>query len=233
MRLLMKHSILLLVFSLISMTGFSQIVIENTEVEGSARDEKIALDITLTNLGTETDGYHWILDRTASFPAEWEIQICDCWLCYDWGQEESTCEDQCMLKAGESATFSVYIKPNGVEAVGMLDLKFVDDCSDLTTEKVGASLTYNVSNGTSTDNLDGVAADLVIFPNPAFNSFFVNDDQNVDHLVIYNIVGKEMYESAHIAGQSHNVTNLEKGIYLVRMMDNKNEVLKVVRLTKD
>lgn len=227
----MKQILLTLLLGLFSMTAFSQLVIENTQIEGDSRSNRLTLYFTVHNTGTDAESYFWDIDRMASFPAEWEISVCDCFTCYDWGQETALCDEACQIEPQDSFVFTVYVNPNGVDADGELSFKLLQSCGDDSTQKASNTLTYLVSTSSSTSSVDD--SNIVIYPNPAFNSFQIADDEGIENIVIYNIVGKQMIAERHKTGQRHDVTDLEKGIYLVRMMDKTNEVVKVVRLTKE
>jgi len=227
----MKQTLLIFFFAMASMTGFSQLVIDSANVEGDSNSERISLQFTITNTGTQIDNYYWDLERTGTFPDEWDIQVCDCFTCYDWGFESGSCDEPCTMEPGERFTFYVYIRPNGVVADGSLEFELFDVCGDDSTVKANTTLTYLISPPSSTATLDD--SNILIFPNPAFNSFQINDDAAIKSIVVYNIVGKEMLAESHNSGQRHDVKDLDKGIYLVRMMDKTNEVVKVVRLTKE
>ena len=63
------------------------------------------------------------------------------------------------------------------------------------------------------------SSSIVIYPNPTFDTFEVTEDSNVKSIAIYNIIGKEVLTVSHTTGQFHDVSFLNEGIYLVRMLD--------------
>lgn len=83
---------------------------------------------------------------------------------------------------------------------------------------------YNVSKKSSAKSL--------IYPNPTFDSFSIKNDSEVDEISIFNIVGKKVLTESHITGEEHKVSELKRGIYLVRLLNEDDEVLQVIRLTK-
>lgn len=72
----------------------------------------------------------------------------------------------------------------------------------------------------------------LIYPNPTFDSFSIKNDEQVAGVSVFNIIGKEVLTEKHHSGIEHNVSELKRGIYLVRLKDENDEVLKVIRLTK-
>lgn len=71
-----------------------------------------------------------------------------------------------------------------------------------------------------------------LFPNPTSDRFSLSDDEGVKNIRIYTIIGKEIKSFDHMVGQSHPVDDLQRGIYIVRLFDSQNEVLKVLRLNR-
>lgn len=75
--------------------------------------------------------------------------------------------------------------------------------------------------------------DIRVFPNPAIDYFQVVNGQNVRKIVIFNIFGKEVKSFIHSANAQYDVTDMNAGMYLVRMLDDKNKVVKSVKLHKN
>jgi hypothetical protein len=75
--------------------------------------------------------------------------------------------------------------------------------------------------------------DIRVFPNPAIDYFQVVNGQNVRKIVIFNIFGKEVKSFVHSANAQYDVTDMNAGMYLVRMLDDKNKVVKSVKLHKN
>lgn len=75
--------------------------------------------------------------------------------------------------------------------------------------------------------------EIRIFPNPTTDFFSVKNDDNLETIVIYNIVGKEVKRISHVAGNKYDIGFLQNGIYIVRLYDDSNKVLKVLRLNKE
>ncbi|MEM7102234.1 MAG: T9SS type A sorting domain-containing protein [Bacteroidota bacterium] len=83
----------------------------------------------------------------------------------------------------------------------------------------------------STKNQPLPSEALKIFPNPAYEYFKVSGNENIRKLVIYNIIGKKMMEyPVNHAGQQFEVTDLSRGIYLVRFFDDEENIIDTLRL---
>ena len=71
-----------------------------------------------------------------------------------------------------------------------------------------------------------------IFPNPTEDVFKISNDAQVKKVAIYNIVGKEIKSMEHYPGAEHNISSLKKGVYLLRMLNDRGKAVKVMRLNK-
>ncbi len=81
-------------------------------------------------------------------------------------------------------------------------------------------------------NYPKASAKSLIYPNPTHDSFSIKNDTKVSEISVFNIIGKLVLSETHVQGVSHNVSELKKGIYLVRLLDEDDEIIKVIRLTK-
>ena len=235
MRLLLLISLLLS-----SLAGFSQLtMMETVTYDGSSRDSIIGPNFTVTNTGSTTELFYWDLIRGADMADEWQFSVCDQVLCTNEGQERSECDPAFLnvLEPGESITwFKVGLHPNDVSGTNSVTLRLVRVCEDITEADVIARqiVTYNVSGTSDTHNLSKqVDNSILIYPNPTSDRFQINEDSDITNISIYNIVGKKIAGAPHFAGKSHDISDLDKGIYLVRMLDATQEVVKVLRLTKE
>jgi len=228
MYLLKEQLLTILISFSVTMIGYAQLVILETEmIEG----ERIQMKIVIENQGAEVESFHWDIDRNDNFPDEWEIQVYDCFTCFQWGIETNDCEYACSLDPGEKANFLLSIDPNNVDSTGDLTFKLLQECGIDSTLLAVGNLNFVLTEPTSTTTLDN--SSILVFPNPANSSFGISDDGNLSRIEIYDNRGKEVHVDFHMTEQLHGIAHLEKGIYFVRILDEKNEVVKVVRLTKE
>jgi hypothetical protein len=76
-------------------------------------------------------------------------------------------------------------------------------------------------------------ADLSVFPNPTTDYISVTDNSDaVGHVAIFNLVGKKVREFDHVKGETMNVADLPKGMYLVQLQDRNRQVLKTQKVDK-
>ena len=225
--------LLLGLFSIISLSaGAGQLAFEPASIDifGNPTEELITVTSDLSNAGDEDVTFFWKLAKNEDFPVMWETQICDFNLCYPENIDESNPDLPNVIKAGETRNIKVYLLPHGMEGESSLELTLYADKEF--TEKIISLPTNSVMVSNSTSVNDNKDENLILYPNPTSDYFKVRDDQNIKNIAVYNIVGKELVRFRHTPGQSHNVENLRKGIYLVRFFDGKGEVVKALRLSK-
>jgi di/tripeptidase len=74
--------------------------------------------------------------------------------------------------------------------------------------------------------------DLKVFPNPATEYFQINNALSIKKVVIYNMFGKEVKVLFNQNNTQHDVTDLKSGMYIIKMLDERNKVVKSVKLQK-
>ena len=84
-------------------------------------------------------------------------------------------------------------------------------------------------NRTKADQIDNVT----IFPNPATDRFTINVDHGViKYITINNIIGKEIKKLRATSTNSFEISELRRGVYIIRVFDTKDELIKALRLSK-
>ncbi len=87
------------------------------------------------------------------------------------------------------------------------------------------------------DEVENLASQLSVFPNPFDNSFYLQYDVSLEQaeakVLVYNVLGQEVYQErlAKSAGTLELGANLQKGIYFVMIAsnDSQSKVLRVVK----
>ncbi len=124
------------------------------------------------------------------------------------------------LQNGHNSTMGLYL-----QEVPQLDCVRVD------AEIMGnipESWTYPEETNFSDECMMG-AQDLIqneiqIYPNPAKDQFFIRSDEQIQTVEIYSVSGEKLLSRNGRDIQSLNVSNLSKGIYLVRVKTNSGKV---------
>jgi hypothetical protein len=188
---------------------------------------------TLTNTGSETLSISW--DRFIDgAPYGWNIRICDNVQCYEEPVYSNMAEDlgveaPVTLMPGESTNIDVHIKPKGLSGDGdvRVDVSVIGDADG----EIAASNTYTFrSLVTNVREAEKIKFD--IYPNPTSDYFQIKGTQEVDRVVIYNIVGKEVRAFDVAPGMRYDLHDLPNGLYLASLMSNEKGILKTLRLAK-
>ena len=72
--------------------------------------------------------------------------------------------------------------------------------------------------------------EISIFPNPTNEIFKISSESKINKIEIYNLIGKKIKTIKNDKSNTFNVSDLRNGIYLIRIFDSNNRVLKVMRL---
>lgn len=178
-------------------------------------------------------------------PSEWQAQLCvnnESGGCFSWDVLSNTdaalpTPKPLMIAANDHSIFDIGVRPKSTAGCGTYEIK-VTPMNDTTNLLVTGIYTfkYNVDSNcealvSSTNNFDKSL--VKIFPNPTTDYFTISDDnQYVESIQIFNIVGKQMAMSSFQNGAAINVSSFPNGLYLVRMLDKDGDILKTSRLTK-
>ena len=227
------YTIILLAF--LSSALFSQELEVATEatLTGPAAGD-IKYEFNISNVGQEQTRFYWELYKGPNVPREWVFSICDANICYPDGTESAPCSGVNILDAGESISwYKVEVRANGVAGEHDVVYRLIEECDASNPVIVEEVVITFVAEATSSTVNAGNSESLVLYPNPTVDRFQVADDDNVASIAIFNIIGKNIYSDNHRPGKTHDVSDLENGFYLVRLLDRKQEAIKVIRLTKE
>lgn len=78
-----------------------------------------------------------------------------------------------------------------------------------------------------------VKVELSIYPNPATDYFTLNTNQAIKKITINNIVGKEVKTFISNPDNQYELSELKRGIYIVRIFGQDDMLIKAVRLSKN
>ena len=75
-------------------------------------------------------------------------------------------------------------------------------------------------------------AALNVYPNPISSTFVLSNNEVVDEIMIYNIIGSKVATFQYENGKQYNMSNLPDGIYLASLVNNEEGTVKTIRLSK-
>jgi Secretion system C-terminal sorting domain len=186
---------------------------------------EIRAKATLKNTSTVTKKFSWT--RTIkNMTTGWACLVCDKNTC--WASTVNTPLDQIELAAGATSNIDVYIRPDkkvGAAAVEVKIFEVGNEANTLTGK-------YNFSTTTRTKDLKDNANTLRIYPNPTIDYFQLTDNDAVEKVVIYNIIGRQMRSYKAVEGLKYSVNDLPDGLYIIRLLNSYGGTVKTVRLSK-
>ena len=210
----------------LSLTTFESVVCESKEYH--------KYDINVINNTNQTIDFWWELVKDDNFdPEVWATTVCDEHLCYFDNFDKCPPNRKNVLVPNGSIPMEVKFYPKGTKGSTKMYLKLYSDAQfqNVIVQTDPEGLIVVDCALTSTRNINS-EDNFKIFPNPTTNLFNISNDGNVSKISIFNVVGKEVRTVQHYPGMSHDVSNLQKGIYLVKLYDRSGKSLRTVRLSK-
>ncbi|MDQ3141771.1 MAG: T9SS type A sorting domain-containing protein [Bacteroidota bacterium] len=159
-------------------------------------------------------------------PSEWETYVCDKNLCY--GPPASRCPENQpnVLSVGDSMSISNHINDYGVQGEAHIVLWFFE--KEDTINKLKVDFLYN----RTTSNRDVKNIVIKVYPNPAQNSFTVEYNTGLNQIELYNLLGKKVANYKTAPNKSYDISALEDGLYLLKLIGHNNAHIKTIRLQK-
>jgi hypothetical protein len=190
-----------------------------------ANYDKQKLNISVLNDTTYT--VYWKMEFT-NVQDDWQIQLCDLFTCYDYNAKQSSPSNPNIMGQGNHV-FEIGFFPKGDDGTGRVMLKLYGDKN---FTQLIREIPINLYACTTSAKDISVSA-IKVYPNPASEYFQISNSSQVNKIIIYNVLGKEIKTLFHYNNANHDISELKKGIYMVRLLDSKNKVIKTVRLSKN
>jgi hypothetical protein len=192
-------------------------------------DKEIAPSVLLRNLSNKTIQLRWEISK-ANLSEGWSAVVCD-HQCYTNLVSEKTFE----LKPGSVLQdFKVSFRPNGKEGMGNYTINLYELNNRSSSEQ---TITFNAAANSvvsSTNSLINQPNPPKVFPNPAIEYIYLNDESaRVKSIEIYNVVGRKMQKlTVNNSNERFNINNLPRGIYMIRMLDKQGHIVRTQRISK-
>jgi len=211
---------------------------ESIEVEGVADPGDLFIRIEahglLKNEGDESITFRWerVVDES---PEAWDFLTCDTNQCYEpvvySNIQEGLLNVPVTVGPGETTPLDVYARPKGV--AGSASVRVEIAAANNQDEVLATGyFEFEATAISDTEDPSQASSELKVFPNPTTNYFELKGANNVDRVVIYNIIGRELRSFNAAPDKRYNVNNLPNGLYLVSLVSNEHGILKTLRLSK-
>lgn len=190
----------------------------------------------MTNISTDTISVSWRVS-SHDFPTDWQTSfaICDNKICYynlngslmtDWGGGPP--KTTAPIKPGETATF--YVLPDVTNASPGTHYVGVNMSEGLYSKESWYIVSkWPTGVATVVEAKEGYA----VYPNPASKEFIVFHaaNKNIKMIELYNVTGMKIGQ--YNAGENItkvNIAAMNDGIYFVRIIDNKGNIVASLKL---
>ncbi len=198
----------------------------------STGPDDIVAHSTVTNQTSGTLNLRW--ERTViEIPDGWKTAVCDLNNCYL--PSVSTMDFE--LEPNQTGTMDVHAYPGGnpgilndaMPGTAVVEIKVINIDDD--TEFLVGTYTITLEQTVSVSEID--KASLRVFPNPAVEYFQVKGAEHVTSIILYDILGRPIRNYGVMnTTQEFPVGDLPTGFYLVKLLDDNDDTLKVLRLKK-
>lgn len=223
----MKKTLLISFFTfmitvLFSQTGFSVYPAAAT-IKVDDPDREYVTHGYVINTSDSELKLRWV-KNVQSKPEVSEAAICDnvvCWL-------PSRNESDFVIAKGDSSNFDFHYYPNGNAGNAVYKVMI----KEIAAPANKSEMTFTINDATSNSLEFPGQEEVRVFPNPATDYFSVYGLEQLKEVVVINLVGQEVRRYKASLKAKYNVSDLMRGLYLIRLIDNKEKVIKTVRLSK-
>jgi Secretion system C-terminal sorting domain len=225
----MRYTLLLLLFCLEILRGHAQSTITITpqvqNVNVNSDSIEIRAKATIKNTSTTTKKFTWkrsILSLTSG----WATNVCDSKGC--WVPSVDVAPEVIELAPNATSNMDVYIRPEKKAGAATVEVK-VFEVGNETNTVTGRWL---FSTTTKTREANANNTNIRIYPNPTIDYFQITEDDGIDKVVIYNIIGRQMRTYKVTDNGKYNVNDLPEGLYIIRLLAANGATVKTIRLSR-
>lgn len=146
----------------------------------------------------------------------WDNAVCDKNQCYL--PSISTMEFQ--LGPNEEGLLDVHVYPNSIEGMAVIEVK-VTDINNANNTATGV---YYFNTGPVGIN-DVEYQALSVYPNPSEGIFTISENQAAAEVAVYDLTGKQLRKFNFAANEWYDIRDLQRGAYIVRLLDRSGETM--------
>lgn len=225
------HKYLLFLFILLTSQAFGQFTYSpkplTMSITSDAQDN--SLHFTTTNPKDSAYTVFWKVEKDSStWNPAWETMVCDKNTCYLANLDMCPASIPNYVGPQGNLAFEFHLNPKGQAGATVLVFRLFGD-KEFKNEIMKTKIYVN--SPVSTKNTPWNSS-ISVYPNPAIDYFSLTNNQSVKKIVLYNMFGKEVKTFFHYNNAEHEISELKAGMYIVKMFDDKNKVVKTTKLNK-
>jgi Secretion system C-terminal sorting domain len=225
----MRYTLLAILFCFQILRGYAQATITITPQVQTASvipdSFEIKAKATIKNTSSVTKKFTWTRN-VLNISAGWTTVVCDNKSC--WTPAVNAAPEQIELAPNGTSNLDVYIRPDKKQGAATIEVKVVEVGNDANT----VTGRYLFSSTTRTRETNNNATNIRVYPNPTTEYFQLSDDDMIDKVVIYNIIGRQMRTYKVTDNGKYYVTDLPEGLYIIRLLASNGSTVKTIRLSK-
>lgn len=193
----------------------SSVVVKSTDLD-------VAAKATLKNNSKDTIVLKWTR-KIETLTQGWSSAVCDKNFCY-----VPTVDTMRLLMApDEVSNMDIHVYPMGVSGSAKVTLK-IEQVGNPENSVSGTYL-FNISTSTRSD---GDKELIQLYPNPAQDFFVVSSPVVLGKIELYNITGDKAKIFYAYKNKRYYIDDIPAGIYLVRLLNLQEEIVKTLVLKK-
>ncbi|MBK8705569.1 MAG: T9SS type A sorting domain-containing protein [Saprospiraceae bacterium] len=74
--------------------------------------------------------------------------------------------------------------------------------------------------------------EVQVYPNPTTDYFNLTDNEVVEKITVYTLLGREIKRFNYVKGEKYRVEELPRGMYLVQLTDRNGRIINTQRVSK-
>lgn len=223
---------LLFIFLLVSSFGFAQLTLQNDSLFESFNPNVDEEDVVIHNFlsampNTEVKWEIYSID----VPATWtnDVVVCDLITCHTLAVNSN----QYTILDNKKTAFDVHFYNGNNAGVGTVKLLVYEVADSANTAKI-ATFVANIQEGVGIKQNEKIA--FSVYPNPTSSFVYLNASEisSIDRVEIYNIIGKKVKSQAISNNKTAiNVSDLDKGVYIVKVLADNNTLFHTQSFVKN
>jgi hypothetical protein len=222
----MKYTYLfILLFSYLTITAQFRVEPDIIDIQIPPTEMIHTYTVYAVNESNRTENVYWMLDLDSTWIADWRLIVCDNNLCYTPGIIKCPDANPNVVAPGDSVMVKIDFLSSGVRGLSAITLRlfnepacegefFVSD--DTGIVQVGGTVSVKTEIESKTP---------YIYPNPIVDQMYINHDQFVKMVKIYDYNGRLLKIYNHSPGQFHRIGDMMGGIYMVQMTLDDNSTI--------
>lgn len=193
----------------------SSVVVKSTDLD-------VAAKASLKNTSKDTLVIKWTR-KIETLTQGWSSAVCDKNFCY-----VPTVDTMRLIMApDEVSNMDIHVYPMGVTGTAKISLKVEQVGNPDNT--VSGNYLFNM---TTPNRSDGEKETIQLYPNPALEFFIVNSPVVLGKIELYNITGDKAKIFYAYKNKRYYIDDIPSGIYLVRLLNLQEEIVKTLVLKK-